>query len=467
MNRFALYLAILALVNLYALALVEWKLSSRHHVGLSGHRYPRSLLMQSSPRDTYHRGNYTKMLLAASAKQGKPSDQAIPRSIAWRTVERLKSSRRINDWMQHLATNGKFSDPPIFGTWGIQDQIEFIKLLQDKGAYKAIMLFLDNSGRQHVKVCTTAVFAMTLSPNDRSKAIDILNKMDQQGVEPTSLTFIALLGSVDGPAATFQMIKRIETYTKVKWNAEIFNSAIYACRRSPRGSGPNDKDWQAALNLFQQMRRKHINPTIKTYHAVLQVLSRTGKVQMAKSILQQLKNTPNLKADDRVWAAAINVCAQAGDYEGAIEFMNEMQEDGCRPNLLHCSALLKAFAQTGQDQMALMALTMMLGEDGSTDTSIGAEPGFRLPPTTPDVVALNTVLTVCSKAGNFEGAMLILKRIKAGDFRDPKSQEVISPDRITYHSLLVACRDPKAAKDIVKEVRKDKCMSHGKTDACR
>jgi pentatricopeptide repeat protein len=358
--------------------------------------------------------------------------------------------------MEQLATESKFSNPPVFGFWSVQEQIEFIKLLQENRAYKAIIILLDNLGKQHVKVCTTAAFAMALSPNYRDQALEILDRMDKDGIEPTSLTFIALLGSVDGPSATAKFMKRIETYKNVKLNAEVFNSAIYSCRRTPRGSEPDDHDWQAALNLLQQMRRKRIKPTIKTYHAVLQVLSRTGKVQIAMSLIQQLKNTKDLQADDQVWAAAISVCAQAADCKGAIHVVNEMQKAGCRPNLRHCSALLKAFAQTGQDQTALMTLEMMLGKDTRTNTE---EFLFRLPPTSPDLVALNTVIAACSKGGNFDGAKSIFDRIKAGEFQDPLTQKVISPDRITHHSLLVACRNPETARDIVKEVKNETYFS--------
>jgi pentatricopeptide repeat protein len=276
--------------------------------------------------------------------------------------------------------------------------------------------------------------------------------MDEHDIKPTSLTFIALLGSVDGPSATTKMMKRIETYDFVKLNAEVYNSAIYALRRTPQGlDKPDDNDWQVALNLFQQMRRKRIHPTIKTYRAVLQVLSRTGKVSIAMSLLQQLKNTPDLQADEQVWAAAINVCAQAGDFQNAIKFVTEMQESGCRPNLRHCSGLLKALALSGQDQMALAALEMMLGNESSIEVHDGLGT-FRLPPVAPDLIALNTVIAACSKTGNSGGAKSILDRLKAGEFRDPCSLEAISPDRITYHSVLAACRNPDAARDIVKEV---------------
>lgn len=379
----------------------------------------------------------------------KPYNNTISINNACNMIQRLGSNKKIDAWMDLLANEGKFSNPPIFAFWSVQEQITFIKLLKQYRAYKSISIFLDNLGKQNVKVCTTAIFSLALSPNCRDQAIDILDRMDEAGTEPTALTFIALLGSVDGPSATVEMMKRIESYKNVKVNVEVFNSAIYACCRTHLGSRPDDNDWKTALDLLQQMRRKRINPTTKTYHAILQVLSRTGKVKMAFSLLEQLNNTKNLQPDDRVWMAALRVCAQAGDCGAAIQVVNEMQEAGCRPNLRHCSALLKTFSQAGQDQLAYAALGMMLGEDIQTTSKTSA---FSLPLTAPDLVALNTVIAACSKGGNFEGAKSIFERMKTGEFSDPISHQVISPDRITYHSILVGCRDSETATSIVKEV---------------
>lgn len=371
----------------------------------------------------------------------------------FQALQRLTRVQDIDKWMQsavrgeHLVT---------FGDWNVNSQIEFIKVLQQKRAYESIMMFLRHLERPHVKVYTTAMFAMAISSHDRHRALEILDWMDEREVQPTSLTFIALLGSVDGPAMTTRTMKRIESYQRVQLSAEVFNSAIYACRRrSPaRGASPTSSanDWQTALNLLQAMRRKRIQPTVKTYRAILQVLSGTGQVSMAKSILQQLQNSPGLKPDDRVWAAAINVCAEAGDYNGAIHFINDMNATGYRPNLLHCSGLLQAFALSGQDEMALQALAMMTAQEGQTD-NLNASFSFYLPPISPDLIALNTCIAACAKSGNIAAALSIAERMKEGEFRDPGKGGPISPDLISYNNILRFCEEPEAAKQIIKEVR--------------
>lgn len=362
-------------------------------------------------------------------------------------VRRIKHESNINDWMQQAV---RTVDRP-FCKWSVKSQIDFVKVLQDFQAYESIMLFLCHLGKPSVKVCTTAMFSMALSVGHRHLAAEILDLMDEQEVQPTTLTFIALLGSIDGAKATSQIMKRIENYKDVQLSAEVYNSAIFACKRK---AAPNDtsNDWQTALNLLQTMRRKRIQPTVKTYHATLQVLAGTGQVQMAKSIMQQLLSTPNIKPDDRVWAAAMNVCADALDYKGAIDFINQMQATGHRPNLMHASILLKAFALSGQDDMSLCALEMMTRLDNNTTNGDNAL-AFYLPRISPDLIALNTIISACAKAGNIQGALAVVDRMKDGEFQDPITGKIISPDRISYHNILSSCKNPETAMLVVKEVR--------------
>jgi len=315
------------------------------------------------------------------------------------------------------------------------------------------MIFLREITQADVKVCTTAMFGFALSMNHRHLAISVLDLMDERGAEPTSLTFIAVLGSVDGAKATSSLMRRIEAYKKVELTEEVFNSAIFACKRRSSDGEPSTQ-WQTALNLLQVMRRKRIIPSLKTYHALLQVLGGTGQVPMAKSLLQQLHSTAGLAADDRVWAAAMNVCADIGDYDGALHFVREMYALGHRPNLLICSVVLKAFALGAQDKLALRALDMMTGRQvqGTPDEDF-IPPTFHLPPVPLDRIALNTVISACAKATNLAGAIEVLERMKRGEFLDPENGQEVTPDLISYHSVLKFCTDPQIAVSLVKEMR--------------
>jgi pentatricopeptide repeat protein len=455
---FLLPAGMLALANFCSFALVEWKLIARHNALKKDSLVRNPLFLKTNDNDpagppsrnakNYNakkRGYLSKSKARRSERNQSNSTESISRSKAVNTVLKLQNPMKINRWLRLLSNEKNFK----LDSWSTRDQIEFVKVLKERKAYDAIMMFLD-FGKPDVKVFTTATFSMALSQKHRDKAFEILNKMDECSVEPTALTVIAILGSLDGPSDVSNVMKDMDN-RGIVMNAEVFNSAMYAIRRVPRGSKPDANDWQVALNLFQKMRSKRIQPTSKTYHAILQVLGRTGKVTMAKSLLQQWKSSANsLQTDDYVWLAAISVCAQAADHEGAIRLITDMQEVGCTPTLRHSSALLKTFSRAGRDDLALMTLQMMLGENHFEESK---RPTFTLPCVPPDLIALNTIMKACAKANNFESALSVFRRIQAGEFTDPTSSRVIAPDQITFHSMLGACHDSKVAKDIVREVR--------------
>lgn len=377
---------------------------------------------------------------------------------AFQQVNQLHTPRKIDSWMKSIykeQTAKSLTDDlrHPFETFSSRDEINFVKLLQSKHAYESIILFVQ-LGNPDVKVFTTAIFALALSGEPyRQRALELLHLMDEKQVKPTSLTVIALLGSLDGPTAVSELMKDMER-RGVVMTTEVYNSAIYAIRRIPRWqSKAETSDFQVALNLFQKMKSKRIQPSSKTYHALLQVLARTGKVDLAMSLMRQWKISPieTIRSSDFVWLEAIHVCARASDCKTAIQLVMEMQEMGCVPTLRHCSALLRAFARVGNDMLALGLLGLMLGDCESI--RIGSAQELRLPLISPDLVALNTVIKSCARVGNFEGASSIFQRMKAGEFLDPESLEPIFPDKITYHSILQSCRDAYLARDIVKEVR--------------
>lgn len=448
-HSFFLPALVLVLANFTSLAFVEWKSLSRHLT--KDHSLTRKSFLttriqlgpksSSAEKQNFRRKNHRRN------RTPKNDKGTMSKSKAIMIVYSLRSPYKINNWLKEISQKNQSKTNPFYG-WNTRDQIEFIKVLKETKAYEGIMVFLD-LGKQNVKVFTTATFAMALSKTHRGLGIQIFDKMEKSGIEATSLSAIALLGSIDGPSAVSEIMKRLEK-SGVSMSTEAYNSAIFAIGRTPTGTKLDDKDWQFALNLLQKMRSQRIKPTSKTYHALLQILGRRGKVGIAMSLIQQWKtqNPVSVQGGDHVWASAINVCAQATDYIGAIKLIKDMQEMGCTPKLRHCSALLKALASAGQDELALASLQMMIGETVENGPAEGSENTvFHLPKIEPDLIALNTVMKACAKANNVNAVKLMFQRIKSDEF------PLISPDLITYHCILKVCSSSDTAKDILKEVR--------------
>ena len=468
-----------------------------------------------------------------------------------KNLDDIQSPVGIEDWIvqqqQQLQQQQQTNSTSFltWRSWNIQEQVHFIKYLQQRHAYSSILLFLSmldsdsnddftdvhnitnrqnknnkkkniNRRSNPVKVYTTALFVMSSITDhnyDRKKiSLKILDQMYRNQVTPTTLTYVAVFKNVQGnPKDVLQMVRYLEKGEREGgpniWSAEVYYAAINACRiplfrrtstdkenntdstlmkedaNSRNDIVPNNKDWQTALSLMQQMQRKGIQPTSKIYLAVLDVLAQNpqkqgkymkGKLTIIRSLIRQYNNSrricsdplnespPHSDDDDRIWATALNACAVVGDYPQSLQFLQEMMSSTCTPNLRHCTALLKAFAKApggAQDNLAMTALNAMMGNM----TAFLEIPGttyesnkLLLPRTDLDIVALNTVLSVL----NFDDAQQLFDRIQRGEFMDSDAK-VISPDRITYHNLLVGCEDPETASKIVNQMRLSRRNRYG------
>ena len=375
------------------------------------------------------------------------------------TLDSFEKAEDIDKWMgdQSIADEASIRDE--FRSWKVSRQHSFIRYLEKRRAYEAIDLFMDKFARENVYLFTTALFSVASSPDPHPRALKLLHRMDQRRIKPTTLTFTALLGSAAGPKQTSEMIKIIDGYKDIQLDSEVYNSAIYGCQRKSRHrksseqSSSSEEQWKTALNLFQRMRRNRVHPTSKTYLALLQVVGKTEKIKIALSLFREAQSAPDVVIDDRLWGAILNVCAASAQYATAITLFNEMTASGHRPNLRHCSSLLRALAKAGKGGMAYEALDMMLGRyDLVLDGELAsAFPNFTIHPTPPDLIAVNTVLSACSKSKQVDATECLFARLKDGMIKDSEGKE-LQPDHISYHCVLASCRRPEIATGLIREV---------------
>jgi len=444
--------------------------------------------------------------------QHKPSLASV---AVIKILDNIDSPDKIEKWivgqLKRFRSQKQQNNTSIspWAKWSIHEQVEFVKYLQRRRAFNSILSFLsvldfdqNKTGNENmpikkqdrlVKVYTTALFAISASRIDRDpnakklldeKAIvlEVLDQMQRNHVAATTLTYVAIFKNLQGRSSDVMgMIRFVEkrelTLPKTErtiWDAEVYHAAIYACgcqtdrlrrvnRKGDKFSPSNSKnDWQTPLSLMQHMQRNGIQPNSKTYLAVLDVLVQNeAKIPIITSIVNQWINAREAgrcdgSQEDRIWAKALNACAVVGDVCQALQFVTEMSKLS-KPNLRHCTALLKSFARAdgvGRDQLAITALNAMMGnttafleiQDGNKDFQV------LLPRTDLDLVALNTAISIVVKNGSYNDAQKLFDRIMGGDFIDSNGL-VLSPDRITYHTLLSGCRDPTIAKQIIKEMR--------------
>ena len=394
----------------------------------------------------------------SSSLNKKPTQGVFrERTKAFQEARRLlidtRTLHEIADWMKHIVQqNVPFELDPKEGP-------EFIKELAKRNAFDTVLIFLRQLSDRSVFVYTSAISVLANSKTMRHEAMELLDEMNDNGVQPNTYTFTALFNSVDGAQASTKLLERIrKDYPQVMIRVEVYNAAIHACSRGDR------QDWNTALNFFFQMKSHGIKPNQPTFASLLHTCARAGQLLVALSLLQEIKLTmvPNVK----VWGAALNACAQAGNYKEATNILHDMQEMGISPTTWHLSALLTALARAGQLELALQMLGGM--EDGNPIVFpvAGGNKKLILPPVPLDLVAINTVLFACAKVENSQAAKDLLEKLKSGYYTtwDSNNNKVpILPDEISYNAVLSACRDPSEAKAIVKEMRMSRRHRHGAT----
>jgi pentatricopeptide repeat protein len=394
---------------------------------------------------------------AKSNSLNKQPSQGIfrERSQAFKEACRLlrdtTSPHEIADWMIYtVQKNVPLGLDPKEGP-------EFIKELAKRNAYDAVLIFLRQLSDRSVFVYTSTISVLANSKTKRHEAMELLDEMNDIGVQPNAYTFTALFNSVDGAQASTKLLERIrKDYPQVLTRVEVYNAAIHACSRGDR------QDWNTALKIFFQMKNQGIKPNQPTFASLLHSCARAGQLRVALSLLNEMKRTmvPNAK----VWGAALNACAQAGNYKEATNILLDMQDMGISPTTWHLGALLTALAKAGQHELALQMLEGM--EDGNPIVFpvAGGNKKLVLPPVPLDLVAINTVLFACAKVENSQGAKDLLEKLKSGYYTtyDINNNKVpILPDEISYNAVLSACRDPSEAKAIVKEMRMSRRHRHG------
>jgi len=379
----------------------------------------------------------------------------------------FQSPEEIDAWIKALAQDHAQSKSSstyhIDASWSSKDETDFIRYLRDRGAYQALEQYASVLARKNVYVYTAAISSLAGSKNQktRKRAMLLLNRMDEAGVLPSSFTFAALFQSIDGPVEARKLMTLLQTYKgKTSWSTAAFNEAIMACsRRGMYQKRPTNKGWQVALEFLHNLRAEGLSPDWKTYTALLNVCSQTGQLKIALSLAREIESNPNIAENSRVWGALLNVCAQAGDYRQANEVLIKMQEGGHNINLADCSAFLKALSRNGLVKLSFEVLDLIAGSKLASEisnhgvTTLATVQLAKLPQISPDLVALNTVVASCAKAKNFNAARTLLDCMKNGEFCDGKTRAPIYPDEISYSLLLSSCREPMAAREIVKEMQ--------------
>jgi pentatricopeptide repeat protein len=232
----------------------------------------------------------------------------------------------------------------------------------------------------------------------------------------------------------------------VPWTEDVFVAALQACGR--------DRDLErraaALLEVRGWMAEEGVPATTVLYQALFHVYAdpRTQSSEAVSALFDQVLQAeqagePGVYWNARLWGAILQAFAAAKDDESALQVLRLMNDVGFQANSRHCTTFIRALALVHKDALAVQFLNHMVGAPA---TRMDLFEGLATDP--PDQMAVAAVLAACAAADNYVLAKVVLEGIKAGDFGP-----AIVPTEQDYNLVLSACKDPKEARALVREMR--------------
>lgn len=105
------------------------------------------------------------------------------------------------------------------------------------------------------------------------------------------------------------------------------------------------KQPEKAHELFQAMVDEGCYVTRESYTALLSAYSRSGHLDRAFSILEEMKNTPDCEPDVQTYSILIKSCLHVFAFDKAHYLLSDMTIQGLKPNTVTYNTLIDAYGK--------------------------------------------------------------------------------------------------------------------------
>ncbi|CAM9882463.1 unnamed protein product [Ectocarpus sp. 12 AP-2014] len=225
-----------------------------------------------------------------------------------------------------------------------------------------------------------------------------------------------------------------------------YSAAITACG--------NCGEWRRALALLRVMREQGVPPNVVSYNAAAHAC-----VGDQRKIGETRTNGNNGVAEPRGRAAEEEE-EEEEEEEGwalILGLMEEMRAEGVAPDVFTFTTAITACGKAGQWERALDLLEEMGGGGGGDDGLRRRRTGV---PIAPDVASINAAISACARAGQWESALGLLGRMAAqagggligssvggvsSDDDDDEEQGDAAASSAAFSSATAAARDLRAS----------------------
>lgn len=253
------------------------------------------------------------------------------------------------------------------------------------------------------------------------------------------------------------------------------------------------KQPEKAHSLFHAMVDEGCVVNQESYTALLSAYSRSGHLEKAFLLLEEMKNTPNCHPDVYTYSILIKSCLQFNAFDKVQSLLTDMASQRIRPNTITYNTLIDAYGKAKRfEEMESLLIEMLrqqeckpdvwtlnstlraFGGSGQIETMEKCYEKFQSAGIQPNIRTFNVLLDSYGKTGNYKKMSAVMEYMqkyhfswtlvtynividafgKAGDLEQMEflfrlmQSERIKPNCVTLCSLVMAYRNAGRADKI-------------------
>lgn len=219
------------------------------------------------------------------------------------------------------------------------------------------------------------------------------------------------------------------------------------------GAAASSGRWREALGVLRRMQEDGsvVAPTTAVYNAAIKACARAGKAELAVALLEEMRANATKAAEAARTAGAAGVGAGEAPSIGDVSGSGRTSVRGgarirTRPGAMTVGRRSGGVAEEGLSSSRLNGVERgredAVIESRSISGANGMKRGLRRARSRadgssspsgcdPDIQTINTVMSACAKAGNWQ---LALEVMETG-----RRQDGLHPTRVTYNTAISAC----------------------------
>lgn len=318
----------------------------------------------------------------------------------------------------------------------------FVSILRAIGS----PIVLELGERIHARIVTagfqgdvtvgTALINMYCKCGSLELARKVFNEMRERNVV-TWTTMISGYAQQRDSKEAFILFKKL-VRSGIQPNKVSFASILGACT--------SRKDLEQGQEVHEYIKRAGLEQELLLGNALISMYARCGSVSNARQVFDNMGSLNRIS-----WNAMIAAYGE-GFMEEAFRLFRRMQQDGFQPDGFTFASLLAICADRGELELGKELHSQIIRTGWQSDVTVAtalismyikcgfleeARKVFNKMPEK-NVVSWNAFIAGCCRHGSEKEALKVYRQMRRAD---------VSPDHVTFITLLNACSSPEALQD--------------------